>query len=186
MWGDIKKFCTTYNIPRSTYYLYKRQRKLGELKASVRKPRDTERARILKENGVNYYTYKWRIANGWSETEARYTPAYQYRLPDGRLLKHALTINQYHQAWLYINDEGMSVEEAYNTVLHGRSSVRAHKYEVDGVPLKEFCKEHGLNYVTARRYINKQITFERSSKNVDSVVSALRGKKVHIGRWGKF
>jgi len=189
MWGDVKKFCTTYNIPRSTYYLYKKQRKLGELKALVRKPRDIERARILKENGINYTTYKMRVASGWSETEARYTPPYQYRLPDGRLLAHALTINQYHQAWSYINDEGMSVEEAYEVALKGRKRAlenKVYKYGVDGVPLKKFCKEHGLNYVTARRYINKQITFERRSENVDRVVSALRGKKIHIGRWGKF
>lgn len=189
MWGDIKRFCIDHNIAQSTYFKYRREGRLSELKNGVKRTRNMERGKILRENGLSWGTYSGRKRLGWSETEALYTPKYQYRLSDGRLLKHALTINQYHQAWQYINYEGMSVEEAYEAVTKGRkkqTGVKVYKYAVDGKPLKQFCKEYDIDYETARRYINKQITFERSSKYVDSVVSALRGKKIYIGRWGRF
>lgn len=149
-----------------------------------------ERSKLLKENGISWSLYSSRRRLGWSETEAINTPKYQYRLPDGRLLIHACDKRyKYLAAWKLINEEGMSVEEAYKAVTEShkrQSGDKVYKYAVDGIPLKKFCKDNQLNYGTAKRYINKQITFERSSKNVDSVVSALRGKKIYIGRWGKF
>lgn len=189
MWGDVKRFCIDNNISQSTYYKYKRENRLSELKNVVKKTRNMERGRILRENGLSWSTYSGRKRLGWSETEALYTPKYQYRLSDGRLLAHALTVNQYHQAWQYINYEDMSVEDAYNRVLHPvkvNRSAKVYKYSVDGVPLKKFCVDNDLNYETARRYANNQITFERRSENVNRVVSALRGKKIYIGRWGRF
>lgn len=189
MWGDVKRFCIDNNISPSTYYKYKRENRLSELKNGVKKTRNMERGRILRENGLSWSTYSGRKRLGWSETEALYTPRYQYRLPDGRLLAHALTVNQYHQAWQYINYEDMSVEDAYNRVLHPvkvNRSTKVYKYSVDGVPLKKFCIDNNLNYETARRYANNQITFERRSENVNRVVSALRDKKICIGRWGRF
>ena len=187
---NVSKWCRDNNINRYTYYKYKRERRLGELKNVVKKPRNMERGRILRENGISYSLYSSRRRLGWSETEAMYTPKYQYRLPDGRLLIHALPkIHQYHTAWHYINDEGMSVEQAYEVALKGRKRAlenKVYKYGVDGVPLKKFCKENNLNYETARDYINNKITFERRSENVDRVVSALRGKEIYIGRWGRF
>ncbi len=187
---NVSKWCRDNGVNRYTYYKYKRERRLGELKNVVKKPRNMERGRILRENGISYSLYNSRKRLGWSETEAMYTPKYQYRLPDGRLLIHALPKRyQYHAAWCYINEEGMSVEEAYEAVTKGhkrQKGVKVYKYAVDGKPLKQFCKEYDIDYETARRYINKQITFERSSKYVDSVVSALRGKKIYIGRWGRF
>lgn len=187
---NVSKWCRDNNINRYTYYKYKREHRLNELKNVVKKPRNMERGKVLKENGISYSLYSSRKRLGWSETEAMYTPKYQYRLPDGRLLIHALPKkHQYHTAWQYINEEGMSVEEAYEAVTKGlkrQKGIKVYKYAVDGKPLKQFCKEYDIDYETARRYINKQITFERRSKYVDSVVSALRGKEIYIGRWGRF
>ena len=176
---NVSKYCRENGIPRSTYYY---------------KPRhNPEREQLLKdlaETGIDSELYRQRIRAGWSETEARYTRKYQYKLPDGRLLIHAFDSRyKYQKAWHLINDEGMSIEEAYDYVISGKRKVRAQretKYTVNGVPLSVFCHQNNVNYDTARRYINNEIDFIRRGKHVDSVVSALRGKKIRIGRWGRF
>lgn len=187
---NVSKWCREHNVNRYTYYKYKKERRLGELMNVHKKPRNMERGRILKENGISYSLYCSRKRCGWSDTEAMYTPKYQYRLPDGRLLIHAFDKKyKYTAAWKLINDEGMSVEEAYKVISEGRQrqkGVKVYKYAVDGIPLKKFCADNQLSYEAARRYINNKITFERRGKYVDSIVSALRGKKIYIGRWGRF
>jgi len=173
---NVSKYCRENGISRRTYYYKPR----GETPLK-------ERVRICKENGISSDCYKQRIKAGWSETEAMYTPKYQYRLPDGRLLIHAFdSLYKYQKAWRLINEEGMTIEEAYDYVISGKKVARenrSNKYMVDGIPLTMFCKQNNLKYDTARRYLNNEIEFVRSSKNVDSVVSALRGKKVCIRGW---
>lgn len=116
------------------------------MKGRPKDPKVQEILKVCKELGICYNTYRSRLAHGWSEEEARSigNVGAAYRLPDGTpIYTHLKQIGKSYSTFMNYITMGCTVEEALDAVY---KSTKGIKYFRDGISLREYCRQHGLNY----------------------------------------
>lgn len=118
---SISEQCRRVGIDRRTYY-DRLARGVKDLFApSNRKPRRSVPDHIkplLKENGICNRMYFARLDKGWSEFEASHVLPNSYicYYHNGKTVSSQLSRSKYWQFLNYVNEKGVSPEEAFERV----------------------------------------------------------------------
>lgn len=116
------------------------------MRGRPKNPEVQELMQKCKEIGISYNSYLRRLQMGWSKEEAisiGKVGAY-LRMPDGTpVYSYMKKTGQNYSSFSRFIHLGFTVEEALEAMenLPGRT-----KYFREGISLRQYCKEHGLNY----------------------------------------
>lgn len=118
------------------------------MRGRPRKPEVQEAMRRCKELGLSYSGYLGRIRSGWTQEEALNMPRVGaiYKTKDGTpVYTYLKSIGKNYTVFLRYLYDGCTVEEALEMATKPRRNIKRYR---DGIPLKQYCEQNGLNYVT--------------------------------------